>query len=327
MKRGDEVPLLLLCAVLMLIHPMDTILRAREACALFAHAVLPGLFPFLTVMLLITSRLKRGAGFFPMAMMGLVAGSPAGARLSAFGSFTPKGYRAFVLLTGVMSPMFLLGTVPLWLKGYGMPVLLATWLGAFVTAGLSLAFPARSCVLLENENGRLSLSEAVNRAAQTMLSVCGCMVMGSCLGLMAEKYIPMQNALLKAAVQGILEVTKGVRDLSDISFVDGRVLAAWTAALVSFGGVSLQMQNFSFYKKGAMPMVPYLLLKGLHAGLAFLFAYLLVPLFPVRALETAAIGFSNTRIVPPLWGMAFLLSEIVLKWRRTKQKEAMECCA
>ena len=314
------MPLLLLCALFMLINPREIILCAREACALFAGDVLPGIFPFLTVMLLITSRLKKEAGFFPMALMGMAAGSPAGARLSAFGHFTLKGYRAFALLTGVMSPMFLLGTVPLWLNGQGMPVFLATILGALITAGLSLALPAKGQAVMEGENGQLSLPQAINRAAQTMLTVCGCMVIGSCLGLMAGKCLPGQNALLRAVVQGLLEVTKGVKDISLIPFEDGRLPAAWAAALVSFGGVSLQMQNFSFYKKGALPMGIYLFLKGVHAALAFLLAYVLVPLFPAAALYTAAVGVSNTRFTLPLWGMAFLLSEIVLKWREVKKR-------
>jgi|GEM_PF-2285626 len=319
------MPLLLLCALFMLIHPSEIIFCTREACALFARDVLPGLFPFLTVMLLVTSRLKKEAGFFPMALMGMLAGSPAGARLSAFGRFTPKGYRAFALLTGVMSPMFLLGTVPLWLKGDGMPVFLASWLGALVTAGLSMALPANDVGFSETENGRLSLSEAVNRAAQTMLTVCGCMAIGSCLRFMISRYLPFENALLKALIQGLTEVTKGVKDLSGIPFEDRRILMAWTAALTSFGGVSLQMQNFSFYKKGALPMMPYLFLKGLHAALAFFIAYGLTPPFSSRALEAAAIGVSNTRFMLPVWGMAFLLSEIVLKWigaRKRGQRNA-----
>ncbi len=317
---------LLLCAFLMLLYPSDIMLCARDACALFASAVLPGLFPFLTVMLLATSRLPQKRSAIPMALMGLLSGSPTGARLSSFGNFKPKSYRAFAHMTAVMSPMFLLGTVPHWLLGHGVPIFIASTLGAFLTAGLSLLLPMHTKGEVgKGENTVLSFSEAVNRAAQTMLTVCGCMVMGSCLSMLLGKFLPFCDAVTLALLQGFLEVTKGVKDISLIPFVDSRLAPALCAMLVSFGGVSLMMQNFAFYRKGSLPLLPYILLKAVHGAAAFGIAYVLIPLFPAQARETVSFHSASPALAPVLWGMAFLLSEIVLKWReliKGRQRDA-----
>jgi hypothetical protein len=300
---------LFLCAFFMLLYPTDIMLCAREACELFAKAVLPGLFPFLTVMLMATSRMKSNS-FFLMALMGIAAGSPAGARLSSFAVFSPKKYRAFALVTSVMSPMFLLGTVPAWLNGHGLPIFIASTAGALMTAAFSLLFPAKKGEGDQSENSELSFSEAVNRAAQTMLTVCGCMVMGSCAGMLIGKLLPNRPLLA-----GFIEVTKGIKDISQ-----EKSAPALAAMLVSFGGASLLIQNRAFYKKGALPVLEYLLFKTCHAVLGFLLAAALGPLFPARARETAVFEAVTEPFYPLLWGIAFLLSEIVLKWKEVMKR-------
>lgn len=319
---------LIITAAAMLVFPRDVMQSAEEMCGLFARAVLPGLFPFMTVMLLITSRLKPGSQLGPVVLMGLCSGSPAGARLTGLCDFPKKTYRALAHATAVMSPMFILGTLAGWLNGYGVAMLLASTLAALLTAGFSLLLPMKGASEHVRGSGAgdgpMRISEAINRAAQTMLTVCGSMVMAGALLTLFVKLFPIQSALLRALLAGALEVTRGAHELSDLALLDARLAPSLCIMLASFGGVSLMLQNYAFYEKGALPLIPYMLLKLLQAGLAFVICYAIAPFFEGPASAVAVMPVAFVPAWPLLvWLSSFFLSEIMLQWSGRRNKGAM----
>ena len=50
---------LIVCAALLLVQPAITIHAASDACALFAQSVLPGLYPYMILLLLLLDRLLQ----------------------------------------------------------------------------------------------------------------------------------------------------------------------------------------------------------------------------------------------------------------------------
>lgn len=298
-----------LCGLLigcMACFPREAAEAVIYACDLWARAVMPSLFPFLACMLLITGnwRLseKNGMNKFlglpsravPVGLMGLVSGSPGGARLSQTLRLDGEAGRAALmrlsLYTGVMSPMFFIGTIAGWLKSpaLGYVILLSHWLGAFFTGQLSrLFFP---CPPLENPpyspEKPPGLAQVMQSAAMAMLTVCGLMALGSVAAQMARCALPGLPPAALAALQSALEVTAGCARILDLPLpqtIPG-LRPALLCAATSFGGLSILLQNLAFLQERGVAFS--FLLKGrlCHGGLSFGLCLLLYPLAGVPAL-------------------------------------------
>lgn len=290
-----------LLAGCMLCFPLEAAQAAVDACRLWALAVLPSLFPFLVCMLLITERLKaRGKGgisrlmglpkaFFPVLVLGLLSGSPGGARLSqelsADGPAGRAGLRRLALYAGTMSPMFFVGTLGGWLRSptLGWVMLAAHWLGAFVTGQLS-RFLFKCPPLPEGGSEKpdepFSLGQVMAAAAMAMLTVCGLMVLGSVAAQMAQCALPNLPEGVLAAIQAILEVTAGCSRILAVPLPDSlpALRPALLCAATSFSGLSIILQNLAFLQEKGVSFA--FLLKGrlCHALLSFVLCLLLASL-------------------------------------------------
>ena len=61
---------LIVCAALLLVQPAITIHAASDACALFAQSVLPGLYPYMILLLLLLDRLPASAPYPALVALG-----------------------------------------------------------------------------------------------------------------------------------------------------------------------------------------------------------------------------------------------------------------
>jgi hypothetical protein len=323
----------------MVCFPREAADAVIYACDLWARAVMPSLFPFLAFMLLITGswRLsaKEGMNRFlglpsravPVWLMGLISGSPGGARLSQtlrlHGNAGQAALKRLSLYTGVMSPMFFIGTIAGWLKSpaMGFVILFSHWLGAFFTGQLSrLFFP---CPPLEaspaSTENPLSLAQVMQSAAMAMLTVCGLMALGSVAAQMVLCALPNLPPALLAALQSALEVTAGCARILNLplSQVIPGLRPALICAATSFGGVSILMQNLAFLQEGGIPFS--FLLKGrlCHGIMSFGLCLLLYPLAGGSALPawSAPVYFSPA-FSPVLLGGWFLCLLPIWKIRK-----------
>ncbi len=256
----------------LLVRAPQTMDAAAQACRLFVTSVLPGLFPYMTLSLMLTSRFagKLPPGLF--LLLGWGGGSPTGARLLP----TVQGGRRervrLAVSVATMSPMFLLGTVGTWLDSptAGLAALVSVLAGGYVTGLLAGKFNREDAGTesLRTETGPMLFGAAVETAAGTMLLVCGTMVMLCVAASLAAQLLPEAAAL---PVTMALEVTTGVAAIADAPWP----LALRTAVIAGaagFGGLAGILQNRTVYEEGFLPLWAQIGWQAVHGAVSFLLA-------------------------------------------------------
>ena len=272
------IPLLLLMFCLLL-RAEATMAAASAACRLFVSAVLPGLFPYMVLSLMVVSRVRRPSPAL-ILLLGWGGGSPTGARLLPLcPGLTRREQIRLAVSCATMSPMFLLGTVGGWL---GSPlagavclvsVIAGGWLAGWGTYMLCRKGPlSHPQADASSPGGRafayLSFGAAVEQAARTMLLVCGTMVMLRVFAALAAEALPSRLTL---PVTTLLEVTTGAVEIAALPLP-----LAWRTALIAgatgFGGMAILMQNRAVYGAGFLPLGVQIGWQAVHGGISFVIA-------------------------------------------------------
>lgn len=267
-----------LCAAALLLFSDEAMQAASEAARVFVSGVMPALFP----MMVFSRLLPSGNGrFVPEALFAFVSGSPASAqrvrRLHDAG--IPQGRtEVLLMLTGVMSPMFFIGTLAAWTgeKHMAFAMLMMHWLSAVLCALLWSRFvPMDHKRSVSNPSEeKNSLTAAIAQSAQALLAVCGAMMLFSiAAGILCAALPPSDSGKAMALVHAFLEIGGGA----------SAVLKAWEkppyallAALCSFGGLSIWMQNLLFADKCIRP-AKLLLMRALHGAVCYVLSVRLLP--------------------------------------------------
>lgn len=251
----------------MLIFPLQAAEAARQGLLLWARAVAPVLGPFLTLMLLLSSRLPGGAG--GRILLSWLCGSPGGARLMQ--TLRPRGNaaRRYAAMTGTMSPIFFLATVGGWLgsPASGRKILLCH-LGGALLAGLCFRGGERAGY---TTSAPMPLAQALRESALALLNVALCMALGCICARMAACALPRLPPWAGVGVQCLLEVTGGVQALAALR---PRLVCPLVCAACSLGGLSLLMQNGAVWRESGLGLGALLFCRALHAAFAFLLCLL-----------------------------------------------------
>lgn len=330
----------------MVAYPAETTEAAVRGLSVWASAVLPSLFPFMVCCQLVAGsealarvglpfdkpmrRLTRCPGeAAPLALLGLLGGSPSGAKMIAArfaeGRLTRSQAERLACLTGTVSPMFLLGTLPSW-AGFpqaGWLLLGAHWLGALLS-GLLFArllkddAPSAAAVRAPTAAGisprQPSLGEAVSASAQAMLTVGGCIVLGTVASAMLMRVCPFLPPTLSASLHAALEMAGGATDMAALG-VPMRALLCAFAAIPSLGGLSILAQNLAFLSPVGVRAWPLIAARVAHAAISGLSVWFLaphalaLPVFPASAAAAlpAARGLYLCAAPIALWVVARLL--------------------
>lgn len=248
---------------------------ALTACKLFAFSVMPGLFPYMTLALMLTSRLPRKTPSAVLVLVGWCGGSPTGARLLALRPGMPAQERLRVAVTcATMSPMFLMGTVPLWTGSRisGIVLLTSVLLGGWVTGWLAGTFPCADAEQPEGPDAApLSLTDAVMTTARTMLLVCGTMmllrVLADLVGEVLARWPVAQLTLMS-----LLEVTSGTAEIAALP-LSLAVRIGLIAGATGFGGAAIVLQNHAAYPAGLLTFPRQLLWQVVHGLVSGLLAF------------------------------------------------------
>lgn len=267
---------------LALLEPAAVTAAARQACRVWAESVMPALFPFVTLSLLLVSSLNAWDGADALLTgltiaLGMLGGSPSGARLlaqrAADGRLSRRTAQCAAACITTASPMFILAALTNWLGGgrsIGLTMLAAHELAALLTGAVCLSWTRRwPDVIPANSNLNhnsttksadhaiqmtkskpLSLGEAVTQAASAMLTVCGCMMIFSAAVAVAVKRLslPESSAAILAA---ILEMAGGSARIAALGWPIV-ISAPIICAVVTFGGCSVFAQNASFLSKAGV---------------------------------------------------------------------------
>lgn len=276
--------------ILALSDPMTVTEAARQSCRVWAESVMPALFPFVVLSLMLVSgaqtlglsdRILTGLSI----ALGMLGGSPSGAQLilqmHSNGKLTNRTAQCAAACITTASPMFILATLTSWLNTnrYVGLIMLTSHLIASLLAGLiclawtrhwphSPSLPYYTTPNLPlNTTKPTTLGEAVTQAAAAMLTVCGCMILfNAAVAVAITRFnLPAHAAAMLAAM---LEMAGGCVRIA------GQRLPITTAApllcaTVTLGGASVFMQNASFLSKAGVKLSVQLSARIVAAALAW----------------------------------------------------------
>lgn len=249
----------------MLVFPREAAGAALAALTVFARSVLPALLPFSVCAQLLTAGHSISADL--LCLLALPGGSPTGARLFAQAPLSPAEARRCAVLTGTLSPMFFLSTLSDWLddprKGAG---LLAVHLLSALLCGLFFRHKPQGRIALPP----VTIPQALAQSAQAMLTVAGAIVLGAVAARMLRCALPLPPGMA-AVLHAFLEVTGGCHALITLALP-----LPLLAALLSFGGLSLLLQNAAFWQQKGLGVAALAALALPRAAIAFLLCAVLV---------------------------------------------------
>lgn len=260
----------------LLLRPSLVMASAEAACRLFVRSVLPGLFPYMTLSMMLVSRLSRRMSPGLLMLLGWCGGSPTGARLLSLCPALPMRTRRRLAITcSTMSPMFLWGTLGVWLHApaAGLTILLSVILGGWITGQLAVIHirpgEAAACASAPPPTMEpLTLGQAVEQTARTMLLVCGTMVMLRVPADLLAEALPAAAAL---PLSTLLEVTTGAEAIAALPLP-----LPWKTALLAgvtgMGGAAIMLQNRAVWEPGFLRLPEQLLWQALHGVLSVLLA-------------------------------------------------------
>lgn len=282
--------------LLLILDGKTAIAGAQEGIELCLRTVIPSLFPFFMLSMLLTDSLSEAsvsifrplgrlfripAGSESILLTGFLGGYPVGAQAAANacrgGRLTRQQAQRMLAFCSNAGPSFLFGMV-----AAQFPKLWYAWLlwGIQLVSALlvSVLTPEaeNSAVSLEQAK-RLSLSDHLQRALGVMAAVCGWVVLFRVVIAFADRwFLWLLPREVRVLVTGILELTNGCCALNEIENVGLRLI--FCAGMLSFGGICVTMQTASVIQ--GLSLKPYLAGKGLQTLISITLALLCQPLMP-----------------------------------------------
>ena len=278
---------------------------AREGLILCTSTLIPSMFPFFVLSILLTNsmaghrmrflrpvatlcRIPEGAE--SLLAIGLLGGYPVGAQnvISAYrqGILSQEDTQRMIAFCNNAGPAFLFGYLGTVFENPIYPWMI--WIIHIVSAlfvGWILPFGTTKSAIVPSRKS-VSLSQALNQALRIMGQVCGWVILFRVLIGFLERWlfwaIPKSLSIF---LTGLLELSNGCIQLT--TFPSNGLRMVMASTFLSFGGICVLMQTHSI--AGSFPIPMYLPGKALQGFLAFMLSYLLQFLIPD----------SNPCILPP----------------------------
>ena len=318
-KRLLTALLLLLLLLSLVLRPQLAYQSALKGLSLWWQVVAPALLPFFIISELLLelgiaaylepllSRIMEplfalpGSGALAVAM-GFCSGFPSGAAITAGlrreESITAEQGARLIAFSNNAGPLYITVSVATGLLGcpgaglalaaahYGADLLLGLGLGIWARLRGEKITPAASSRSNALPQTVLSLGALLRNAAQRAagnILLIGCyMVFFSVLTSMVAALLPQLPLLLHSWMLAIFEMSLGVNLLAGSGLPLSQI-TPWAAAIISFGGLSVQAQVLAMIAGTDISPRIYLLCRPLQAGLAFVIAWLLCQVLSLPA--------------------------------------------
>lgn len=291
---------------LMLAKPDYYLTSARKGLTLFATSVLPSLFPFYFCSLMLTymGAVKgiSGLGAKPVKLLfntpkesayalflSTLCGYPVGAstceELYNAGILSSDDVKSTAAFCSTSGPIFIIGTIGGAIFGdarVGWIVLASHYLGALINGLIYRKRKSNSDdkVLAQAVDTDSILSKTISKATINMLYVGGYVVI---CGMLVDtlELLGFQNLIkspdvsnaLKSVIYGLIEMTRGcIQSANCTSLHLSTVLCT---GAVSFGGLSITLQNYTFLSKCGLNLGQILLRKITQCAASMLIAFLI----------------------------------------------------
>lgn len=301
-------------AIMLAAHPSELTGAAASALILWYKSVLPALFPFITASLVLLNTgvpelvsklfapfmkpLFGLSGICGFAWLcGLIAGYPTGAKITyemlSDEKITTSEAERLMTFCNCPGPLFIIGTVGASFFGdktFGYLLFTSVFLASTLT-GIAFRFKSLSPTVKIIPQVRKRaytpagaiLGSAVSSAAETTLLVCGYIVVFAVIlkaleitGAVAyaSRSINIPEDTLYAVLSGFLEMTQGTFCTSLLG-VPLEFRLALAASLLSWGGLSINMQVLAVISGSKINMRPYFLSRPVAAFFAAMFCLII----------------------------------------------------
>ena len=250
----------ILVIIFLITFPAETANTALQALTIWATSVVPVLFPYMFFSRLLCAALStlRLPAFLTVAVLGFLGGSPSGASLIAANasSLSERGLFTLCVLTGTISPMFILGSIQSWIDHPSMAglFLLCHWLSAIVCACAVWLFyrGRRENRPIIPKVVNLKFSNPISQSIDAMFQIGGCIILYSVLAGMLGKILHAFPAILPF-VHSMFEVSGGIHSLCQ-SILSPQLKYISIAAALGFSGFSILSQNHTMIQTLGMPI-------------------------------------------------------------------------
>lgn len=291
---------------LMLAKPEFYLNSARQGLALFASSVLPSLFPFYFCSLLLTFTgavsVISSLGAKPVKLLynakkesayamflSMLCGYPVGAsticELCNEGIFTKKDAKCACSFCSTSGPIFIVGTIGGAIFGnqkVGIILLFSHYFGAIFNGFLYRKRKENDEIRTFSTTKTVDniMSNAIAKSTMNMLYVGGYIVI---CGMLADtlELVGLRDFLqslggvgqpILSVVYSLLEMTRGCLECAKCQSL--RLAVVLCAGAVSFGGLSITLQNYNFLSKCGVGFFELILKKITQCAISMLFAYL-----------------------------------------------------
>lgn len=301
MKKRTTL-LLLMSMIFLILDSRCAADSAREALILCGRTLIPSLFPLFVLGGMLVPALAQiripglsrilgfPEGYF---LLGLLGGYPLGAACIAQaakrGELRSQDAERITGLCSLCGPGFLFGVVGALLSPGAAAVLFVLQLeAALLTAAL---WPGAAGIQSPARTEAVSLSDALNKAVRSILTVCGWVTLAAvAAGFLRRWVFPFLPEGIAVVLTGLMELTNGILAAGNLG-KNARFLLC--ALFASFGGTSVILQI-----RGVSPVIPMgqcIGQKAVHAvittALTFLYLRTGIPaLFLIPALVFAKIA-------------------------------------
>ena len=311
-----------ICMIILIFDSRTAVTGAYDGIILCINTVIPSLFPFFVLCLMLTGMLS--SMHIPMIrplgrslslpengeillMMGFLAGYPAGAQCIR------QAYTSGALSRTDAQRMlpFCSNAGPAFIFGMGLSVLGEVWicwllwfvhiLSALIVGWISADRPLSVCK--KTTLSTLSLTEALNRSLRIMATVCGWIILFRIIHAILQKWflwmLPHNAAIL---LSGLLELSNGSVSLLHIESIPMRFV--FLATMLGFGGVCVTLQTAGVLSGSGLSIHSYVFGKIIQSALSCAASILLALLLPEGS--TAFRGSASCIAIVVLSGSIFL---------------------
>ena len=289
--RSIHVPITAaLCMLVLILDSPTALVGAKDGIEICLQSVIPSLFPFFILSILLTSGLTGQripilrplaaltgipAGSESILLTGLLGGYPVGAQAvstaHSVGALTGEEAGRMLIFCNNAGPAFIFGMTSVILPspGYAWLLWLILILSALLTALLLPGRVSRRITLPPSKAP--TIPQALTAALRVMASVCGWVVLFRVmLAFFQRWFFWLFPAWLQALLTGVLELANGCFALMNVENMGLRFLLG--AGMLSFGGLCVWLQSLSV--AGDVNMRAYLPGKLLQSTIAITLALL-----------------------------------------------------
>lgn len=288
-------------------------------------------------------------------LMGLISGYPVGAKIVCHlrenGLCTKDEGERMLAFTNNSGPLFIIGTVGISLfnnQTVGI-ILLVTHILACITVGIIFGFMKKennikwdrySINTMKKDEKTLGgiLGESIKNAIGTILMIGGFVVIFSIiisilnnshiLEIFSKLISPIITSIginaefVKPVLAGLIELTNGVKLVSETSIVNYNLSIILSAFLLGFGGISILLQVSSIVAKTDLSMKKYVFGKLLQGIIASVYVFVALNFIPSLEMQSINVKFIISVILVVI---LFILACIIIKnfWQKNVQIKKM----